>query len=277
MLLNLIYFLCFVVSGTAMIRSGLALFPCVLLGAGVWIGSFLVFVLLAALFLWICCAAVDYDRPQTGDSAFYRKLAGVYIEALIQLFRVRIDTTGLEKLPKEGRFLLVCNHQSEADPGVLLHYFKNSQLAFISKQENRDLPFVGKIMHKILCQLIDRDNDRQALRGILNCINIIKEDKASIAVFPEGGIKIYGKLSPFRPGVFKIATKTNVPIVVCTLLGTQDVLPNIPKLRPTQVQLHLVDVISPQTYAGMKTTELSEMVHDMMLRDLGPDYIPDFE
>ena len=42
--------------------------------------------------------------------------------------------------------MLVCNHLHEADPAILLHYFKKSQLAFISKQENKDMLIVGKLM-----------------------------------------------------------------------------------------------------------------------------------
>ena len=238
----------------------------------VWFGTFLGLALLSVAFLAAACALVDYDKPQDEDSTYYRRLAAVYIEALIQLLQIRVHTVGLEKTPKEGRFLLVCNHQFDADPGILLHYFKNSQLAFISKQENRRLPFVGQIMHKILCQLLDREDDRQALRVILKCIDIIKQDKASIAVFPEGGIKVKGKLSPFRPGVFKIATKAQVPIVVCTIQNTQFVLKNGLKGKPTDVELHLVDVIGPERYAGMKTTQLSDMVHQIMAQDLGPEF-----
>jgi hypothetical protein len=29
-------------------------------------------------------------------------------------------------------------------------------VAFISKKENKDMFLVGKVMHKLLCQLIDR-------------------------------------------------------------------------------------------------------------------------
>ena len=275
MLLNLISILCAVSTGIFAARTDYGLWQTFGLCVLVWLGSFLGLVLLAVAVLAICCAFVDYDKPQEQDSPFYRRLAAVYIDALIRLLRIRVHTRGLEKTPESGRFLLVCNHQFEADPGILLHYFKNSQLAFISKQENRRLPFVGRIMHKILCQLLDREDDRQALRVILKCISLIKEDKCSIAVFPEGGIKIKGKLSAFRPGVFKIATKAQVPIVVCTLQNTQYVLKNGLKGRPTDVHLHLVDVVSPERYAGMKTTELSEMIHEIMLADLGPGFVPE--
>jgi 1-acyl-sn-glycerol-3-phosphate acyltransferase len=52
----------------------------------------------------------------------------LYIEALITLVGLKVEVSGLEKTPKSGRFLLVCNHQNESDPGILLHYFKNNSM-----------------------------------------------------------------------------------------------------------------------------------------------------
>ena len=231
--------------------------------------------LLSVGYLWLICLFVDQDKPREEDSPFYRRMMHLYIEALITLVGLKVEVSGLEKTPKSGRFLLVCNHQNESDPGILLHYFKNSQLAFISKQENRDMFAVGKIMHMTLCQLMNRENDREALKTILRCIQILKEDKASIGVFPEGGIKDKDKLSPFRSGVFKMAQKANVPIVVCTLKGTSEVFHNIAKLRPSHVRLHLLDVIPAEDLKGRTTVDIAQQVYDMMLADLGPEYALD--
>lgn len=239
------------------------------------LGTFLVLAVLSVVFLWAVCQTIDLDVPQEKDSPFFRHLANVYAEALIQLFQARVHTRGLENTPKEGRFLLVCNHQFVADPGILLHYFKNSQLAFISKKENQRLFVVGRIMHRLLCQPLDRENDRAALKTILRCIDIIKEDKASIAVFPEGYTSRDGKLHHFRPGAFKIAQRTRVPIVVCTLNGTRPLIHNGLRLRGTDIDLHLVKVIRPEEFEGLSTVAISDMVYDLMLRDLGPEFKPE--
>ena len=227
---------------------------------------------LAVGFLWVCCHGVDMEKEQEEDSRFYRWLMHPYIEALVSLVMVRIHTRGLEKVPTQGRFLLVCNHLFIADPGVLLHCFKNSQLSFITKKENQKLPFIGPIMHKILCQPVDRENDRAALKSILKCISLIKEDKVSIGVFPEGYTSKDGKLHPFRAGVFKIAQKTGVPIVVCTIQNTRPIFKNLKKLKFTDVELHLVDVIMPEEYKGMSTMEISDCVYERMIADLGEDF-----
>lgn len=230
--------------------------------------------LIAFLILWLLCRAVDMEKPQEHDSKFYRTVMDIYIEALISLVLVRVHTSGLEKTPKEGRFLLVCNHLFIADPGILLNCFRKSQLAFVTKQENQSMFVVGKIMHKILCQPINRENDREALKTILKCIQLLKDDEVSVCVFPEGYTSKDGKLHSFRPGVFKIAQKAGVPIVVCTIQNTRQILPNLKKLKHTDVELHLVDVIPAQELKGKTTVEISDRVYQMMLADLGPDFAP---
>ncbi len=235
-------------------------------------GFYLILLLLAWIFLWVCCLTVDMEKSQEEDSPFFRRLVYPYVELLMNLVLVRLHTKGLEQTPKEGRFLLVCNHLFIADPGILLHCFQKSQLAFITKQENQKLPLIGPIMHRILCQPLDRSNDRSALKTILRCIQIIKEDKASIAVFPEGYTSRDGKLHHFRSGVFKIAQKTNVPIVVCTIQGTRPIFRNLRKLKKTDVHLHLVTVIPPEEIKGLSTVEVSDRIYECMIADLGENF-----
>lgn len=238
-----------------------------------YIGSLILLAALIFLSVYILAQMVDTSKPQEKDSKLYRFVINCVVEAAIPILSVRMHVQGLEKTPKEGRFLLVCNHLELMDPVILLHYFRNSQLAFISKKENADMFLVGKLMHKIQCQLMNRENDREALKTILKCVEIIREDKASIAVFPEGYIKPDRKLHRFRSGVFKIAQRTKVPIVVCTLRNTQHIFKNGMRLKPTDVYLHLLDVIQPEDYSGMTTVELGNRVYEMMARDLGPENV----
>ena len=246
---------------------------------GVWVyivgfaGSWLVLAALAFGFFYVMCQIIDPSKPQEKDSRFYRRMVHFYVDAILTVARVKIKTQGLEQLPESGRFLLVSNHRDNIDPAFLLTCFRNSQLAFISKREVQGFFLVGKLMHKILCQPINRENDREALKTILKCIQIIKEDKASIAVFPEGYIYDDRKLHHFRPGVFKIATKTRVPIVVCTLRGTHEVLPKAVKLQSSQAEVRLLQVIYPEEYENLTTVELSERIYELMAADLGPELV----
>ena len=239
-----------------------------------WLGGFLGIIVLLFLLVLIMCAFVDIEKEQHQDNRFYRFVLYMIADAAHTVLQVRVHTQGLEKIPDHGRVLLVCNHLNNADPVIIFHQVKKKQkLAFIAKREAGKMFVVGKFMHKILCQRVNRENDREALKTILKCIDIIKKDKASIAVFPEGGILGGNVLHPFRHGVFKIALRTHVPVVVCTLWGTQDVFHNGLRLKPTDVDFHVLGVVQPETYKDMTAVELGHLVHDMMAKDLGPDRV----
>ena len=237
------------------------------------LGFVLLGLAVAFLYLLILCKQVDPDVEQEVDDPHYRKVMELYLDSLLPLVRVSVRTTGRDKLPK-GRFMLVCNHCSNADPIILLRELSGCQISFISKKENRDMFVIGPMMHKLLCQMIDRNNDREALKTIIKCVRLLQEDKVSVGVFPEGGIsKPDRKLHRFRPGVFKIAQKAKVPIVVCTLKNTKYVIPNLLKLRPTRVELDIVAVLEPEEVASGSTTQLAEKAYALMARNLGPENV----
>ena len=260
--------------------TAICLYFCALYGMGyLWVlpvgfvATFLTLALMVFLVLWVSCLLVDLEKPQEKESKYYRFLVRMMMPAAMSILQVRAHTEGLEKTPKTGRFLLVCNHLNNADPLVLLRYFPKKQLAFISKREASSMFLVGKLMHKIMCQPVNRENDREALKTIIKCVELLRDDQQSIGVFPEGYIRGDNLMHPFRHGVFKIAQKTGVPIVVCTLRETQNIFKNAARLKTTDVTLHLVDVVQPEQYAGMKATEISNMVYEMMAADLGPDRV----
>lgn len=240
-----------------------------------FLGGVVLAAALAAAFLLIACAVVDMKVMPEEDSKFYRGMTQVYIEAIKRVLGLKIETEGLEKTPTDTRFLLVCNHISDMDPVVLFHCFYKSTMAFISKRENDQRPLVGQIQRKILCQPINRENDREALKTILRCIQLIKEDKVSIGVFPEGYTSLDGKLRHFRNGVFKIAQKANVPVVVCTVRGTRESMKSIFKLKGGYVKLKLLEVIPAEEVKEMNTTDLGERVYGIMAKDLGPENVYD--
>lgn len=243
-----------------------------LLPAG-FIGTFLVLLILLFLLVLVMAGLVKMDKVQEKDNGFYRAVFHGVVSVGLPLLQVRIHNEGLEKMPKDGRCLVVCNHLFDLDPVFLLEAFKDKKLAFISKREVDNMFLVGPFLHKMMGQPINRENNRAALKTILNCVRLIKEDQASVAVFPEGYVSLDRKLHPFRHGVFKIAQKADVPIVVCTLRNTHKILPNAKRLKPTDVYLHLLDVIPAEELRGVTAVQIGERIHKMMADDLGPELV----
>lgn len=267
-----------------LLSASVSALTCTLTGAfhnGTWywllpasyIGAFLVLTALAFGFLILVCAFIDPDKQRDEDCPWFRKMVLRYVDAVLTVVPVKIRTEGMDKMLKEGRFLLVCNHIDNIDPAFILNQFPKRQIAFVAKKETRSMFLVDKVLPKLLCQLINRENDKEALKTILRCIHLLKNDTVSIAIFPEGRINPYKKLAHFRPGVFKIAQKANVPIVVCTLQNTQHVIPRMLHLKRTTVHLHVLDVVPVEEVQSATTVELAHRIYQMMADDLGPENV----
>jgi 1-acyl-sn-glycerol-3-phosphate acyltransferase len=94
-----------------------------------------------------------------------------------------------------------------------------------------------------------------------------------VAVFPEGGIDDDLLLHKFKPGVFKIAQKANVPIVVCTLKNTQVVVKNLMKWKRSDVEMKVLEVIPAEEIKGITTVDIADRCYKLMAEDLGPELV----
>ena len=237
------------------------------------LGSFVLLLALGFVVLLIVCARIDPEKPREEDNPYFRWMAMEYIQVILKVLPVRVRGTGLEKIPTDGRFLLVSNHLDNIDPAFFYYCFPKSQMAFVGKQETKNMFLVNKAMPMLLCPSINRENDREALKSILRSISLLKSDTVSVGIFPEGRINKYRKLAHFRPGVFKIAQKANVPIVVCTMTGTNHAIGRILKLKRATVDVHLLEVVSPEWIADKTTVEVADYIYDLMAKDLGPENV----
>ena len=210
----------------------------------------------------------DINKERKKGSPVFRFFVKISLPIIIATARVKINAEGTEKMPEDRPVMLVCNHQHDFDPVIMYYLFPNKKLAFIGKKDiYTEMPFVAKAMHRLDCLPIDRENDRAAAVTIVKAIKYAKEGRASIAVFPEGYTSKTDELLPFRNGCFKIATKARVPIAVCTINNTKQIEKNILK-RKTVVEFRLLDVICPEQFEDMNTTEIGDKIHNMMQESL---------
>lgn len=230
-------------------------------------GVFLGVVLLFLLVLFISTRFVDPKKLLEKPSRFFRFMINQFCRLAFFLGGVHVHVTGLDKMPRGSRFLLVSNHLFAFDPLIYYYALPNDELGFISKKENFSLFMVAEVMRELLCLPLDRENDRAALKTILKAIQFLKEDKTSIGVFPEGHRSDDGELQEFRSGSFKIAQKARVPIVVCALANTPAILKNIFR-RHTDVYLDVLDIIPPEELDGVSTAQISSRVHETMSRGI---------
>ena len=174
---------------------------------------------------------------------------------------VRVHVIGREKLPTDGRFLLVANHRSLFDPLAIFHALRAYNIAFISKPSNMKLPVLGRIAAGDCFLPIDRENDREALKTILCAADYLKRDLCSICIYPEGTRSKTRQMLPFHHGSFKIAQRAHVPLVIAAISGTDMVKKNILRRR-TDVYIDVLACIPAGEVQAETTAALSNRAYE---------------
>lgn len=224
-------------------------------------GAFVALILLHIVIFALSILTVNLDKPPR-DSNFFRLLVKGFLQMALPILRIKVHMTGLEKVPADEPFLLVCNHIHDLDPAIIYYAVPDVRLAFIGKKEVRDLfPFIYKALHKLSGLPIDRENNREAAKTIINASHLIKNDTNSVAIFPEGYVSKSGELLPMRNGAFKIATKAQCKIVVCTIWGTRQIPKNLLR-RKTDIYFDVLEII--ETNDNKHTVELGDHIHEIM-------------
>lgn len=227
---------------------------CVAGGAVSYVLFFVVLGFLSGLF-------TGWKKEYFKDSKFYRFVLNSMTGLTIFLGGMRVKVKG-EKLP-EGRFVIVGNHRSNWDPIISWFMFRKHNISYISKPSNLKIPFYGRIVRRCCFLPIDRASARNSVKTIDKAAELIKSDAVSIGVYPEGTRSKTCKLLRFHNGVFKIAQKANVPVVVVCITGTEKVKANFP-WKKTHIELNVLEVIPAEKVAAMTTQEIGKEVRDML-------------
>lgn len=232
-----------------------------------FIGIFLSLILIHTIVTLAWVLSINTNKPMKNQKAF-RAFVKLTIPLILKVARVKVDSRGEEIVPKDRRMFFICNHQHDFDPVMILSVFPDNEISFIGKKEiYTEMPFFGKAMHGLGCLPIDRENDRAAAKTIIEASRLIKEDKGSIGLFPEGYTSKTCELLPFRNGSLKIAYRSSSPIVVCVINNTRSV-PKRLVWRSTKVDFRVLGVIEPEEYENLTTVELGDKLHDMMKAEL---------
>ncbi len=162
---------------------------------------------------------------------------------------IKLEVSGMEKVPAEGGVLYVANHRSIFD--IVIGYpLCKCPTGAIAKKSINSVPLLNIWMRILYCQFLDRKNPRNGLDVILKAIELEKEG-VSILIFPEGTRnRNYDsdKLLEMHNGSFKISLKSGALIQPFVLYGTENILiKHIPFVRRTKVKVRFLDPIDPKT------------------------------
>ena len=131
-------------------------------------------------------------------------LMGIWTGICLKLFlNVNITVKGLENIPNDKKYFVVCSHQSMFETFYLQTIFKSS--VFILKKELMKIPLFGSYLKKMGCVSIDRDKISKENLGFTGLVEKVLEDKRNtLIIFPQGTRKDHKDRSKFKKGFVRI-------------------------------------------------------------------------
>jgi hypothetical protein len=151
------------------------------------------------------------------------RLVGRFI--LFGVFRFRITTSGQERLPRSGGYLLIgAAHRGWMDPFLVIHALPLEPRAWFlgSAPSTFTARWREVLIHRLGGLL-------PVWRGGLGVDQHVESARAVVrnggvfAQMPEGTVSgPAGRIGPFRPGAALIALRTGAPIVPLAMAGTEE-------------------------------------------------------
>lgn len=195
------------------------------------------------------------------------KLTAFYIRHIVKMINlftgVSVKVENIENLTDAKRVLYVSNHKSQMDPFFIYLAAKRPMTA-AGKADLWAIKPLLPLIYAMRAVKIDRSNDRETAKSILNGIKFMKEDN-SIIIFPEGGIKTRDveQMVSIKPGAYKLATKSDAVIQPIALINSSKIATKKWYQR-IKVIVRFLPPITPEDYKDLNTHEIAYKVVDLV-------------
>lgn len=184
---------------------------------------------------------------------------------LIPLVRLmfRVEPKGIEKLPKNGPFVLVSNHVTNVDALAVAYFvYVNLKRAphFLAKGSLFKVPVIGPALRAAGQIPVYRGGQRND--EPLSVAHSYLKAGHCIAIFPEGTLTRDPNLWPMRgrSGAVRLAIETGVPVYPIAHWGSEQILPTYGgRFRPgfwKPVRILVGDEINLDKYRHPKLTSV---------------------
>lgn len=177
------------------------------------------------------------------------------------LLRLDIKIVGYEYFNKDKTYLITPNHQGNADSLIMVETF-SSPVSFVAKNALSKIPAVNNWM-KLIGSLYLNKKD---IRGQIKVMKKVEEklnNNDSFIIFPEGRRSFTPTMNPFKPGTFKMATKTKVDILPVSIKNSYKLKKRYP-WRKTDIYVYIHKPITYEEYKDLTTQEIASLVQSIV-------------
>lgn len=194
-------------------------------------------------------------------------VAQAWARYLLWVSGVKVRVKGLERISPSGSYVFVANHLSYMDTPVILANLP--EFRFLAKSGLFQIPFLGTHLKSAGHIPVPRGDARAAVKTMTLAAQIIRDQKISILIFPEGGRSHDGELAAFQEGAALIAIRAGVPLVPIALKGTREILPfGSGHVRSGRVTMSIADPIPTEHLHLRDRGAITEQLRDRILRML---------
>ena len=195
-------------------------------------------IVLVALPVMALVRLLDWRKPHVATGRVFRFMGGL-IPRINPAWR--ITRTGTLPSTAEHPFVVVSNHQSNAD--IPLISMLPWEMKWVAKKALFDVPVLGWEMALAADIPVDRTNVESRATVLLRAERRLKRG-CSVMFFAEGTRSRDGRVKAFRDGAFRLAIAAGVPILPLAVDGTMNALPTHGwKFSAAHCRLHVFEPI----------------------------------
>jgi 1-acyl-sn-glycerol-3-phosphate acyltransferase len=200
------------------------------------------------------------NRPPRHTTPRIQRLVKAVAWIIVRIV-ARVDLQGMAHVPLSGPLVIVTNHLSSFDTLSMIGLGPVRQATAFGAIEHRSDFIAGWALDKLGLIWVRRgEADREAVKI---AIDELKSGTA-VGVAIEGTRSRTGGLLPGKTGAAYLANRANAPIVPMAIWGTEQIIPNLKRLRRSTVHIRIGPVM--QLPAGRaNTAQLEEYTDQLML------------
>ena len=169
---------------------------------------------------------LDYAKARRMADAIAPLPGRAAIDHVSKLLSVRVTATGLERIPREGRLIVVCNHPTGIADGIAVYDLLKAVRRDLCFYANSDAHRISQGLTEVLIPVewVEAKRTRERTRQTLLLTRQALEAERCLIIFPSGRLarrQPDGRIAdpPWASSAISLARKYETPIIPLHVAG----------------------------------------------------------